>query len=140
MCALGRRLRSAGLCHNAIGTFMMKTKAQLYRELELIPDSYPFPGQSGFAPRRWWLWQWGIKARSTALSILSALTDPSPVRITRTTDANGEFLWWVTHRATGQTRRFTNEDAVRVWLDEWHQHPPIAPDIGRNAWGSRLWF
>ncbi|MBW4652050.1 MAG: hypothetical protein KME20_03185 [Kaiparowitsia implicata GSE-PSE-MK54-09C] len=119
----------------------MKTKTQLYRELELIPDSYPFTGQSGFVPRRWRLRQWGINALSIASSVLSALTDPSPVRITCTTDANGEFLWWVTHRATGQTQRFTSEEAVRVWLDECHRQPPtVASDIGRDALKSRLWF
>ncbi len=90
---------------------MTQAQWQLYKKLELIPDSVAQPkrGLSGVA--EWFanVWQ--------AIGISEKSNEPD---IWQTRDRYGNVWWHAYDPVTGQTSYLSSEEEVLMWLDQWH--------------------
>ncbi len=88
-----------------------KAQWQLYKKLELIPDSVVQP-TTGFARIIEWfanLWH--------SVTIPGKTSEPA---IWQTMDRYGNLWWHAYDPATGQTSYLSSEDEVLMWLDQRH--------------------
>jgi hypothetical protein len=84
---------------------------QLYKRLELIPDSVSQP-RAGLAGVADWLGQvW------RSLAIFGGSSEPN---IWQTMDRHGNLWWHAYDPATGQTSYLSSEEEVLIWLDQRH--------------------
>jgi hypothetical protein len=84
---------------------------QLYKELELIPDSVPEPGsQSDLIFRFEQVWN----------SISNIFTPDYEPDVWQTVDREGEDRWCVYETHTRRTLYFESEDELRNWLNQYY--------------------
>jgi hypothetical protein len=89
-----------------------KAQWQLYKQLELIPDSVAQPKTGLLANIGEWfanLWH--------SLTSSSRTNEPD---IWQTTDRYGNLWWRAYDPVTGQTSYLSSEDEVLMWLDQRH--------------------
>jgi hypothetical protein len=84
---------------------------QLYKKLELIPDTVPQPkaGLAGFVQQFGRVWR--------SLEILGCSGEPN---IWQSMDRHGNLWWHAYDPATGQTSYLSSEEEVLMWLDQRH--------------------
>jgi hypothetical protein len=82
---------------------------QLYKRLELIPDSVPQPksGLAGIAERLARMWR--------SLEFLGHSREPN---IWQTMDRHGNLWWHAYDPTTGQTSYLSSQEEVLMWLDQ----------------------
>lgn len=87
-----------------------KTKWEIYKELELIPDSVPQPGAG---PLRVAAWLWSLWQ-----SLATAMTRDCEPQIRQSLDPSGQLWWDAYDPITGKTTYLESEDEVYRWLDQ----------------------
>lgn len=94
---------------------MKTTKAQwqLYKQLELIPDSVPQPTARFAGIGEWFANVWRF------LGITENTSEPD---IWQTMDRHGNLWWHAYDPTTGQTTYLSSEEEVLMWLDQRHSY------------------
>ncbi|MGA7937219.1 MAG: hypothetical protein WCA35_26950 [Kovacikia sp.] len=88
----------------------MNPKWELYKQLELIPDSEPKPEAPQLTVMVWLdkFWQF----------LMNASAQKQEPQIWKRMDQSGN-VWWDTYDpATGQVMYFASADEIRRWLDQ----------------------
>lgn len=90
-----------------------RSKWQIYKELELIPDSVPQPQLTYPDEKPAWfgkIWKW-----------LTEFSKPNyEPKIWQTTDNNGATWWNVYDPIAAHTFYMASEEEVLFWLDQYH--------------------
>lgn len=90
---------------------MTQAQWQLYKRLELIPDSVAQPKTGLLGVTEWFANLW------RSLIISDSTNEPD---IWQTTDRHGNLWWHAYDPVTGQTSYLSSEEEVLMWLDQRH--------------------
>lgn len=88
-----------------------KAQWQLYKKLELIPDSVPQPKAGVAGIGAWFANLWH------SLTRFHGTNEPD---IWQTMDRHGNLWWNAYDPATGQISYLSSEEEVLMWLDQRH--------------------
>ncbi|MBD2460321.1 hypothetical protein H6G89_04620 [Oscillatoria sp. FACHB-1407] len=106
-----------------------RAKWMLYKELELIPDSWEEPKW-----KRLHLSSWLSRAWSVIVDVVSGHSEP---RIWSSTDKTG-MIWWHTYDPiSNESGCFSSESEVRAWLERRYYHHNAASPFKGGV--SDLW-